>query len=196
MHALNFLLLLVYVVCGVSIYEYVVHRFISHGEENITTYIPKTIPKYIGISSVSSSHSKHHEAKDPPFGFMEKNQDKCDLLISTAESIKLYIGGIISLGGIGMLLKMNPEHLFISLTLAMIYVLATWNTFHTLTHGALHQNYDNCSYVIPPLPMFESHHPFRNTMVEYHKVHHQSNGTKNFNTTIPYIGDVLFRTCI
>ena len=40
----NLLLLFLYVVIGVSVYEYLVHKFVSHGEENIT-YVPKYIRK-------------------------------------------------------------------------------------------------------------------------------------------------------
>ena len=190
----DLLLLFLYVVIGVSVYEYLVHKFVSHSEENIT-FVPKYMTKYTGINTVSYDHGKHHAAKDPPFGSMQKNENICGLLISTKQSIKLYIAGLITLGGIGIMLRMDKLHLFVSLTFAMIYVLVTWNTFHTLTHGALYEDYYKCSYVIPPLPTFAYYHPFRDTMVEYHRGHHDSNGTKNFNTTIPYLGDSLFGTC-
>lgn len=190
----NLLFLFLYVVIGVSVYEYVVHKFVSHGEENIT-YVPRYMTKYTGISYVSYNHSKHHEAKDPPFGSMKKNENICDLLISTRQSVQLYITGLITIGCIGMMLGMKKPYLFIALTFAMIYVLVTWNTFHTLTHGALYENYEKCSYIIPPLPTFAHYHPFRDTIVDYHRRHHDSKGTKNFNTTIPYFADVLFGTC-
>ena len=191
----DLLLLFLYVVIGTSVFEYLVHKFVSHSEEN-TTFLPKYVTKYTGMNTESYHHGKHHAAKDPPFGSMQKNEDVCNLLISTKQSIQLYIAGLITLGGIGIMFRMNHLHLFLSLTFAMIYVLVTWNTFHTLTHGALYDDYSKCSCVIPPLPAFAYYHPFRDTMVEYHRRHHDSKGTKNFNTTIPYLGDYLFGTCV
>ena len=189
------LLLFLYVVIGVSVYEYLVHKFVSHGEENIIPkYIPKYMTQYTGINVVSYKHGKHHEAKDPPFGSMQNNENICDLLISTQQSIKLYIGGLITLGGVGLMLGFKKLHLFISLTFAMIYVLVTWNTFHTLAHGALYEEYHNCSYIVPPLPTFAYYNPFRDTFVLYHIRHHENGGKTNFNTTVPYVGDVLFGT--
>ena len=188
------LLLLLYVVIGTSVYEYIVHRFFSHGDEHLT-YVPKYITKYTGVSYISYWHSKHHEAKDPPFGSMKKNENICNLLINTKQSIQLYIGVLITLGGVGLMLGLNKLHLWMSLTFAMTYVLVTWNTFHTLTHGALHEDYQHCSYIVPPLPTFAYYHPFRDAFVAYHTRHHESEGQENFNSTVPYIGDMLFGTC-
>jgi len=188
---LYFVSLFVYTVFAVSIYEYVIHRFISHAEEQLH---PKLFSIVSLFDTTSKYHTLHHGAKDPPHGNMSSNNDRCSLLIETGQSIKLYVVGLISIGGAGLLIGFKMKHLLISCTIAMFYVLITWNTFHTLSHGALREDYSKCSKIVSPCPLYKQLHPFPHFMKNNHLKHHLSKGTTHFNTTVPLIGDTIFRT--
>lgn len=178
----SYLDLIVYYIVAVSIFEYVVHRYVTHSDTRFLRY--------------STTHKRHHEHRDPPDGTMKvKSCDQCNLLIDTRQAHLLFLAGSLSMGiPARIFLRAGYIEIIIANLVSMYYVLITWNTFHADAHGELYGTYTCCDTYVRPSVAWASIHPFRRLINENHKTHHTSQGTRRFNTTVPIIGDALFGT--
>lgn len=174
--------LIVYYIVAVSIFEYVIHKYVTHSEHD---FLPG-----------SKLHKVHHNHRDPPDGKMKvENCNQCNLLITKGQANLLFLTGSLSMGiPARIFLRANYSQIVAASLASMYYVLITWNTLHADSHGELYRTYTGCDTYVRPSVIWASIHPFRRFINANHIRHHTTQGTLRFNTTVPLIGDALFGT--
>lgn len=176
MNVISFIsyLVILYIIC--SFYEYVLHRYIMHGDPETLKKVP-----FLGckLADTARSHLEHHKAVN--IDMTLKDEDKS--IDGVYFSWRLTFLFIIILYATGKLCKL-PSPMLIAIITVLLHNLL-WNNWHTRFHK--YKFPVNSTDGLPKLDNFPTQmQGIYSYLFKYHAIHHSQKGNKyNYNIIFP-----------
>ena len=177
-----FYLIIIYIIC--SFYEYVLHRYIMHGDPETLQNVPLIGFK---LAHTARMHLDHHKSVNIDMTLKENKKSIKGVIFGWRLTFLL----ILIMGVTSKLLNL-PSPIMIAVVTVLLHNLL-WNNWHTRFHN---YNYPaNTTDGLPKLPNFPTPgQGIYSYLFKYHAIHHSQKGNKyNYNIIFPLF-DHLFGT--